>query len=77
MVHGPAAMQAGQEVFHESDPSQPCGSVAEAAPSPSGGWDAIVSMQTSAAEGGRLTVGGVEGPVLEPLPLPYELLADI
>ncbi len=77
VVHGPAAMQAGQEVFHESDPSQPCGAVAEAAPNPSGGWDAIVSMQTSAAEGGRLTVGGADGPVLERLPLPYELLADI
>ena len=77
VVHGPAAMQAGQEVFHESDPSQPCGSVAEAAPAPSGGWDAIVSMQTSAAEGGRLTVGGADGAVLERLPLPYELLADI
>jgi len=77
VVHGPASMQAGQEVFHESDPSQPCGSVAEAAPAPSGGWDAIVSMQTSAADGGRLTVGAADGPVLERLPLPYPLLADI
>jgi len=77
VVHGPAPMQAGQEVFHESDPSQPCGSVAEAAPNPAGGWDAIVSMQTSAAEGGRLTVGSADGPVLERQPLPYELLADI
>ena len=77
VVHGADAMQAGQEVFHESDPSQPCGSVAEAAPNPSGGWDAIVSMQTSAAEGGRLTVGAADGPALDRQPLPYELLADI
>ncbi|KQT10774.1 CAF17-like 4Fe-4S cluster assembly/insertion protein YgfZ [Ramlibacter sp. Leaf400] len=77
VVHGPAAMQAGQEVFHEGDPSQPCGTVVEAAPAPAGGWDAIVSMQTSAAESGRLTVGSAEGPALERLPLPYPLLADI
>jgi folate-binding protein YgfZ len=77
IVHAPAAMQAGQEVFHESDAAQPCGLVAQAAPAPGGGWDAIVSMQTSAAESGRLTVGGADGPVLERLPLPYPLLADI
>jgi folate-binding protein YgfZ len=77
LVHAEAPMQAGQEVFHESDPSQPCGTVAEAAPAPTGGWDAIVSMQTSAAERGRLTVGSADGPALELLPLPYPLLADI
>ncbi|WBY02014.1 folate-binding protein [Ramlibacter tataouinensis] len=77
VVHGEAAMAAGQEVFHESDREQPCGLVAQAAPAPGGGWDAIVSMQVSAAEGGRLSVGSADGPALERLPLPYELLADI
>ncbi|TFZ00901.1 folate-binding protein [Ramlibacter henchirensis] len=77
VVHGPAPMQAGQEVFHESDPSQPVGTVAEAAPAPQGGWDAIVSMQTTAAEGGRLNVGSPDGPILDRLPLPYPLLADV
>ncbi|TFZ08230.1 CAF17-like 4Fe-4S cluster assembly/insertion protein YgfZ [Ramlibacter humi] len=77
IVHGTAPMQAGQEVFHESDPSQPCGLVAQAAPAPSGGWDAIVSMQVSAAESGRLTLGAADGPALALQPLPYALLADI
>jgi folate-binding protein YgfZ len=77
LVHGDAALQAGQEVFHASDPEQPCGLVAQAAPAPQGGWDAIVSMQTTAAEGGRLTAGAPDGPALALLPLPYPLLADI
>ena len=77
IVHADAVLRAGQEVFHESDPTQPTGTVAQAAPSPDGGFDAIVSMQVSAAESGRLTAGSVDGPALSLLPLPYELLADI
>jgi folate-binding protein YgfZ len=77
VVHGSAPMQAGQEVFHESDPTQPCGLVAQAAPAPQGGWEAIVSMQVSAAEAGRLTVATAESAPLERMPLPYPLLADI
>ncbi len=51
-VHADAAMAAGQEVFHEGDAGQPCGLVAQAAPAPAGGWDAIVSMQVGAATAG-------------------------
>ena len=77
VVHGEQPMQAGQEVFHAADPEQPCGLVAEAAPAPAGGWDAIVSIQLSAAEGGRLAVGAADGPTVTLQPLPYPLLADI
>lgn len=72
---GPLAV--GQEVFQASDAEQPCGTVAAAAPNPAGGWNAIVSLQTSAAAGGDLTVGAPDGPSLEILPLPYALLDDI
>jgi tRNA-modifying protein YgfZ len=77
LAHGDRPLAAGVEVFHESDPSQPCGIVAQAAASPAGGWDAIVSMQISAAQGGRLTTGGPEGGALTVQPPPYPLLADI
>lgn len=77
VVQGDAAMASGQEVFHDSDPSQPCGTVVEAAPNPEAGWSAIVSMQTSAAESGRLHLAAADGPALNLLPLPYPLLADI
>lgn len=77
IVQGDAPLSVGQEVFHASDATQPCGTVAAAAASPAGGWNAIVSMQTSATEGGALTAGSAQGPVLTLLPLPYTLLADV
>jgi folate-binding protein YgfZ len=77
LVHSAGALQAGQDVFHESDPDQPAGVVAQAAASPDGGSDAIVSLQVSAAQGGRLTAGGPDGPNIELMQLPYLLLDDI
>ena len=70
-------LSVAQEVFHESDPEQPAGIVAQAAPSPDGGYDAIVSMQVAAAHGGRLTAGSAAGPTLELQQLPYLLLDDV
>ncbi|WP_092128474.1 folate-binding protein YgfZ [Polaromonas sp. YR568] len=80
VAHTAGTPAVGQEVFHASDAGQPCGLVAAAAPNPAGGFDAIVSMQTSAAadaEGGRLTLGSASGEALALLPLPYALLEDI
>ena len=77
LVHSSALMKAGDEVFGSADLSQPCGTVAQAAQAPQGGFDAIVSMQTSAVDGPGLRLGQADGPVLALLPLPYELLADI
>ncbi len=77
LVHADAPLQAGQEVFHAGDAEQPVGLVAQAAAAPQGGWDAIVSMQVSAADGGGLAAGSATGPALQLLPLPYDLLADI
>jgi folate-binding protein YgfZ len=80
VAHTAGAPTVGQEVFHASDAGQPCGLVAAAAPNPAGGFDVIVSMQTSAAadaEGGRLTLGSATGETLALLPLPYALLEDI
>jgi folate-binding protein YgfZ len=77
IVHTDAPLAAGQEVFQAADPEQPAGLVAEAAPAPEGGWDAIVSLQLSAAEAGDLHAGRADGPRLHLLPLPYLLLADV
>lgn len=77
LAHCAAAMQVGAEVFEVGDASQPCGTVAQAAAAPNGGFDAIISMQTSAAAGSGLHLGSAEGAVIELLPLPYELLEDI
>lgn len=77
VVHAEGALVAGQDVFSESDPDQPCGTVVEVAPHPAQGFDAIVSLQTSAAAAGGLRAGSVNGPPLTLLPLPYSLLEDI
>ena len=77
LAHGEGELLAGQEVFHESDAGQPVGTIAQAAPAPSGGFDAIVSMQVSAADGGRLSAGSADGAALGLLPLPYLLMTDI
>jgi len=76
-VHGEAPMHVGQEIFTTTDPEQPCGLVAQSAPAPGGGHDAIVSIQVSAAESGDLHLGSALGPAVSLLPLPYPLLADI
>jgi hypothetical protein len=77
LVHSAGVLQPGQELFHESDAEQPAGIVAQAAPAPGGGSDAIASLQVAAAQGGRLTAGSPDGPHLELLPLPYLLLSDV
>jgi folate-binding protein YgfZ len=77
LAHSRDALQAGQEIFHESDPSQPCGLVAQAAPAPGGGWDAIISIQIAASQGGNLTAGSAQGSALTVQPAPYPLLADV
>jgi len=77
VAHADAELAAGQEVFQAADPDQPAGLVTEAARAPGGGWDAIVSLQLSAAEAGDLHAGAASGPALQLLPLPYPLLEDI
>ena len=71
----------GQEIFHDSDAEQPCGMVAQVAKNPENypqtGYSAIVSMQVSAADGGKLTLGSASGANINLLSLPYPLLEDI
>ena len=77
VAHADSEVAAGHEVFHDSDATQPCGLVAQAAPAPAGGFDAIVSIQTAAADGGALAVGGADGPRLTLEAVPYPLLLDV
>lgn len=77
LAHCDAPLQAGDEVFDSADASQPCGTVAQAAAAPGGGFDTLISLQISATTGSGLRLGQAEGPALELLPLPYPLLEDI
>ena len=76
-AHSAAPMKAGDEIFQDEDPQQPCGIVAQAAAAVNGGFDAIVSMQTAAAEAGGLHLGAATGPLVSVAAAPYPLLADI
>ncbi len=77
VAHCDAALQPGQEVFNSLDAEQPVGLVVQAAMAPSGGFDAIVSLQLSALASGTLRAGSSNGPALALLPLPYALMEDI
>jgi len=76
LAHAASPLHAGMNVFVSAD-DQPCGTVAQAAPSPAGGFDAIVSMQISAFESGQVFAGSLDGPALQLSAAPYPLLADL
>jgi folate-binding protein YgfZ len=77
VAHADTALSTGQEVFHSADAEQPCGLVVAAVAAPTGGFDAIISIQTAAADTGSLTAGSPGGALLSLLALPYPLLEDI
>jgi len=77
LVHAPAELTVGAEVFAPDDLEQPCGTVVQVAPAPGGGWDAIVSLQITAAEHGGLQAGAADGVALTLGTLPYALREDL
>ncbi len=77
LAHCASDMSPGQEIYAQDDPGQPCATVVQAAPRPSGGWDAIVSGQVSALQPGALHLGAADGPSVQVRAMPYLLLEDI
>jgi tRNA-modifying protein YgfZ len=77
LFSGSTAMQAGQEVFHGADPSQPAGLVANAASAEDGRHLALIELKLAALEGGELHVGAAGGPPLIREEMPYRLPADV
>lgn len=75
-VHAEQALTVGADVFAANDAEQATGTVVQVAPAPSGGWDALISMQTSSATE-ALTSPSPTGVALQIQPLPYALLEDI
>ena len=75
--HTDAEWKPGDELFLATDPDQPCATVVQAALSPLGGQDAIVSGQIAALQGGQLHLGAADGPPVAIEPMPYALLEDI
>ncbi len=76
VFHSSTPLAVGQEVFHSSDPGQPAGLVALAAPRPDGGSSALVEIKLVALDAGSLHAGAADGPVLTRGALPYAIPAD-
>lgn len=77
LAHCEAPLTAGDALFAPDDATQPCGMVVQAAAAPTGGFDAIVSMQITAFAAAGVHAVQPDGPLLLLSPPPYPLLADI
>jgi folate-binding protein YgfZ len=69
------AAQPGQEVFHEADPAQPAGMVVNAA-SLNQRHVLLAELKLSVLDHGTLRLGAPDGPLLQRLPMPYEVPLD-
>ena len=77
LVHSVDVLAAGDPIFVPDDAEQPVATVVQAAASPYGGFDAIISGQNTAVQAAELRLGAAQGKPLVVLPLPYPLLEDI
>ncbi len=71
--HDGAAIAAGSDVYDAKEPNEPCGRVVDAAGAP----DAAILFETTlhSLAAGDLRLGRVDGPAIQPRPLPYPLEA--
>lgn len=71
-VHSTTAVpKPGDSVYSQEFADQAAGMIANAAPAPGGGFDALVVAQIEAIKGGSLALGALDGPKLVVKPLPY------
>ena len=70
---GAASVQVGSDLFAPDFGDQSIGKVVLAAPSPSGGQEALAVLQSSSAEAGELHLGAPDGARAAVMPLPYSL----
>jgi len=71
-AHAPVA---GNELFKEEMPAQPCGMVINASAAPGGGFDLLAVMQINSRETEHVHLLSPQGAALNFLPLPYPLPA--
>ncbi len=77
LVHSIDTLGPGDLIYAPDDSQQPVATVVQAAAAPGGGFDAIISGQNQALQGGEIRLGGGTGTPLVLIPLPYALLDDI
>ena len=69
----PAVPNPGDSVYSQEFADQAAGSIANVAPAPVGGFDALVVAQIEALKGGSLALGSADGPRLTVRQLPYQV----
>src|SRR5262249_7144059 len=67
-----ASVLPGDRLFSREFADQPCGTVVNSAPAPDGGCVLLAVLQIGAADS-DVRAGGLDGPELTLLPLPYEV----
>jgi folate-binding protein YgfZ len=77
VMSSPVALQAGVEIFSNTDSSQPAGLVAQAVSHEQHGHWALVCLQTAAEQADTLYPAGSPDSPLRLHPLPYALREDI
>lgn len=70
-AHIDRAIAPGTHVYAPETGDQQCGALLSLAPSPEGGFDGLVSVQSTAVEAGEVHLGTPDGERLTFLPLPY------
>lgn len=68
-----AAFPPGTDVFTPEAGEQHCGAVVLTAPSPAGGFESLLVVQSSGTEADAVHVGKPDGPKAQLLPLPYSV----
>lgn len=68
-AHSTTPMAAGDAIFSPSSPQHHCGMIANAAPAPSGGYDALAIVQENFVGAGNLELGAPGGPRLDLQPV--------
>ncbi len=76
LMTAPAPMAEGQEVFHDTDPAQPAGLVALAAPQGDGAVALVELKRALVDAAGAFHLGAADGPAMRLEPLPYPLPTD-
>ncbi|MEW5769175.1 MAG: folate-binding protein [Pseudomonadota bacterium] len=71
LAHVDQPAQPGDELFAPEPADQSCGVVANAAPAPGGGWDALVVALAPSVEAGEVRLKARDGARLAFRPLPY------
>lgn len=71
------AFPAGTDIFTPESGDQHCGALATVAPSPAGGFECLVVVQSSGHDAGEVHVGSPQGPLLSFLPLPYSISTGV